>query len=153
MRVMVPLTEEQAKELGKEPPLEFFQNTCNCELSNPEWRTVFRTHERLAGNYRKGRVLLAGDAAHTHSPAGGQGMNTGFQDAFNLSWKLALVIKGVGRSELLDSYEIERRPIASALLKNSGLTTKIAMVNFPFATEIKKIVASSVPYLKIFHHK
>lgn len=68
------------------------------------WLSSFRINERKVADYRAGRVFLAGDAAHVHSPAGGQGMNTGMQDACNLAWKLALVVHGIGSENLLDSY-------------------------------------------------
>lgn len=77
-------------------------------------------------DYRAGRVFLAGDAAHVHSPAGGQGMNTGMQDACNLAWKLALVVRGIGSEGLLDSYSPERSPIAEQVLKVTGRVTSIA---------------------------
>ena len=79
----------------------------------------FHCHSRVAERFRAGRVLLAGDAAHACSPAEGHGMNTGLQDAFNLGWKLALVSRGVSGAELLDSYEVERRPVAQ-LVVDSG---------------------------------
>jgi 2-polyprenyl-6-methoxyphenol hydroxylase-like FAD-dependent oxidoreductase len=82
-------------------------------LRDPSWLSAFRINERLAARYRVGRCFIAGDAAHIHSPAGGQGMNTGIQDAVNLGWKLAYVLNGIGDAELLlASYEAERRPIA-----------------------------------------
>lgn len=84
-------------------------------LHEPEWSSLWRANVRLAERYRKGRVLLAGDAAHIHSPAGGQGMNTGIQDAHNLGWKLAAVIDGAP-PELIDTYEAERRPVAAHVL-------------------------------------
>ena len=68
---------------------------------------------RLAERYRQGRVFIAGDAAHIHPPTGGQGMNTGIQDAYNLAWKLALVVQGAAPEALLDSYEAERRPVGA----------------------------------------
>ncbi|MEQ0565230.1 FAD-dependent oxidoreductase [Amycolatopsis sp. NEAU-NG30] len=84
------------------------------------WRSVFRPNIRLAEAYRRGRVFLAGDAAHVHTPAGAQGLNTGIQDAYNLGWKLAQVLAGAD-PWLLDSYEAERLPIAAGVL---GLSTK-----------------------------
>ena len=88
-----------------------------------EWTSSFRIQRRLADTYRRGRVLLAGDAAHIHSPLGGQGMNTGIGDAENLAWKLALVLSGRADDSLLDTYEAERRPIAKDVLEStSGLT-------------------------------
>lgn len=82
----------------------------------PIWQSRFYVHERLAASYRKQRVFLVGDAAHVHIPAAAQGMNTGIQDAINLSWKLAQVIKKKTSETLLDTYESERRPIAKSVL-------------------------------------
>jgi len=92
------------------------------QVSDPEWLASFRCHLRSATSYRRGRVLLAGDAAHIHSPAGGQGMNTGMMDAHNLAWKLALVADGRAPDALLDTYGQERVPVASGVLE---LTNKI----------------------------
>ncbi|KDN75624.1 monooxygenase [Streptomyces olindensis] len=80
-------------------------------LRDPIWTTSFRLHNRGATHYRKGPFFLAGDAAHIHSPAGGQGMNTGIQDALNLGWKLAHVCRGASPEELLETYEAERAPV------------------------------------------
>jgi 2-polyprenyl-6-methoxyphenol hydroxylase-like FAD-dependent oxidoreductase len=87
------------------------------KVSDPEWLASFRCHLRSATSYRRGRVLLAGDAAHIHSPAGGQGMNTGMMDAHNLAWKLALVADGRAPDALLDTYGQERVPVASGVLQ------------------------------------
>jgi 2-polyprenyl-6-methoxyphenol hydroxylase-like FAD-dependent oxidoreductase len=73
-------------------------------VRDPAWLTRFHLHHRQTAAYRAGRVFLAGDAAHVHSPVGGQGMNTGIQDAWNLGWKLALAARGVASPRLLDSY-------------------------------------------------
>lgn len=92
-------------------------------VRDPAWIDTFRMHCRMVDRYRSGRVFLAGDAAHVHSPFGGQGISLGIQDAYNLAWKLALVIRGVGRPELLDSYDAERRPLASETLRSTHATT------------------------------
>ncbi len=90
-------------------------------LRDPTWLSAFRINERLAARYRVGRCFLAGDAAHIHTPAGGQGMNTGMQDAVNLGWKLAYALNGVGDRELLlASYEAERRPVAHDVIKSAA---------------------------------
>lgn len=81
------------------------------------WLSRFTDAARLAQTYRKGRVLLAGDAAHVHSPVGGQGLNIGLQDAVNLGWKLAQVVKGISADLLLDTYHSERHPVGAALLE------------------------------------
>jgi pentachlorophenol monooxygenase len=86
-------------------------------LSEPRWLARYRVHRRLAKSY--GRVFLAGNAGHVHSTTGAQGMNTGIQDAYNLAWKLALVATGSAPVSLLDSYEVERRPVALEVLETS----------------------------------
>lgn len=86
-------------------------------LRDPAWLTRFRLHHRQAARYREGRLFLAGDAAHIHSPAGGQGMNTGIQDSWNLGWKLALVCRGLGPDAWLDTYHEERHPVGAFLLR------------------------------------
>jgi FAD binding domain/Aromatic-ring hydroxylase, C-terminal len=86
-------------------------------VHDPVWLTRFRLHHRQAVTYQHGRVFLAGDAAHIHSPVGAQGMNTGIQDAWNLGWKLALVSRGVADARLLDSYHAERWPVGRTLLR------------------------------------
>lgn len=85
----------------------------------PLWMTRFRLHHRIVDNYQQGRSFLAGDAAHIHSPAGGQGMNTGMQDSINLAWKLAAVIKGERDEDFLATYNIERRRIGEHLLAST----------------------------------
>lgn len=92
-------------------------------LHAPEWSSLWRANIRLVDRYREGRVFLAGDAAHIHSPAGGQGMNTGIQDSYNLGWKLAAVAKGASPA-LLDTYEAERRPVAAHVLDLSNARLK-----------------------------
>jgi 2-polyprenyl-6-methoxyphenol hydroxylase-like FAD-dependent oxidoreductase len=89
-------------------------------MHDPRWLSRFHSDERLVPQYRVGRVFLAGDAAHTHSPAGGLGMNTGMQDAANLGWKLAAVIRGRAPAALLDTYNAERRPAGQTTMRISG---------------------------------
>ncbi|MET7423969.1 FAD-dependent monooxygenase [Dactylosporangium sp. NPDC005555] len=89
----------------------------------------FHSDERQVPAYRKGSVFLAGDAAHVHSPAGGQGMNTGLQDAANLSWKLAAVAQGWAPAGLLDSYDSERHPVGELVLRSSGGLIRLAMLH------------------------
>ncbi|HLG80764.1 MAG TPA: FAD-dependent oxidoreductase [Bradyrhizobium sp.] len=90
------------------------------------WMSRFTDAARLADAYRKGRILLAGDAAHVHSPVGGQGLNVGLQDAVNLGWKLAQVVKGISSDALLDTYHTERHPVGAALL---DLTRALTALN------------------------
>jgi 2-polyprenyl-6-methoxyphenol hydroxylase-like FAD-dependent oxidoreductase len=88
------------------------------EIAEIRWASRFGDDSRLAASYKVGRVLLAGDAAHIHFPAGGQGLNLGVQDAMNLGWKLAAELKGKAPKGLLDTYEQERRPVAEAVVQN-----------------------------------
>ena len=110
-------------------------------LRDPVWLTYFRLHHRQAVRYRAGRVFLAGDAAHVHSPAGAQGMNTGIQDAWNLGWKLALVDGGVADEALLDSYEAERLPIGRFVIRVTDRATAIATGDTPAVRLIRTQIA------------
>lgn len=99
--------------------------------SDPSWLAHFEIRERVVDSLRHGRILLAGDAAHTHSPAGGHGMNTGMQDAFNLAWKIALHERGAGGDALLDSYSTERHHVALKVITDSGRLTKLMSIDSP----------------------
>ncbi|WP_438035277.1 FAD-dependent monooxygenase [Sorangium sp. So ce204] len=94
-------------------------------MRNPRWLSRFGNATRAAERYRRGRVLLAGDAAHIHFPAGGQGLNVGLQDAMNLGWKLAAEVNGWAPPHLLDSYHAERHPVGVALGRNTEIQTKL----------------------------
>jgi 3-(3-hydroxy-phenyl)propionate hydroxylase len=94
-------------------------------LSNLRWSSYFQVNSRLATRLREGRVFLAGDSAHIHSPAGAQGMNTGIQDALNLGWKLAFVLRGDAAPGLLETYETERYPVEEGVLRNTDLLTRM----------------------------
>ena len=102
-------------------------------VTDPVWLANFRINERKVADYAKGRVFLAGDAAHVHSPAGGQGMNTGMQDAFNLSWKLAMVVRGAAAPSLLDSYTPERSAVGDMVLRNATRMTDMGTLAHPAA--------------------
>lgn len=110
-------------------------------LSDPHWLTAFRIHRRQVNSYKHGRVFLAGDAAHIHSPAGGQGMNTGIQDAINLAWKLALVIKDLSPHTILDSYHVERHAVGQKVLQMTDFMTKVNTVRSHVAQEIRNRLA------------
>jgi 2-polyprenyl-6-methoxyphenol hydroxylase-like FAD-dependent oxidoreductase len=97
-------------------------------MHDPRWLSRFHSDERQVPHYRAGRVFLAGDAAHVHSPAGGMGMNTGLQDAANLGWKLAAVLHGRAPESLLDSYEAERHPVGRMVLRGSGAILRMALL-------------------------
>jgi 2-polyprenyl-6-methoxyphenol hydroxylase-like FAD-dependent oxidoreductase len=122
MRVMV--TEQYVGQTG-EPTLRDLSQALitvygtDYGIHSPTWISRFTDMTRQAASYRKGRVLLAGDAAHVHSPVGGQGLNTGVQDAVNLGWKLAQVVDRVSPESLLDTYHAERHPVAALVLRNT----------------------------------
>ncbi len=101
------------------------------------WSSRFRVHHRLADRYREGRVFLAGDAAHVHSPAGGQGMNTGIQDAVALAARLARVLRDGAGERILDGYEAERRPIAADVVAFTDRMTRVATVDRPAVRRIR----------------
>ncbi|KOV64947.1 FAD-dependent monooxygenase [Streptomyces sp. MMG1121] len=101
-------------------------------MHDARWMSRFHSDQRQAPAYRVGRVFLAGDAAHVHSPAGGQGMNTGLQDAANLSWKLAAVLTGHADPALLDTYQAERHPVGRTVLRSSGGIVRLAMAKRPW---------------------
>ena len=114
-------------------------------VSNPIWLASFHINERKVNDYRKGRVFLAGDAAHIHSPAGGQGMNTGIQDACNLAWKLALVLHGMAAAEpLLGSYSTERGAVGEEVLKHAGTLTRFGILHGSVLQTIRNHIASLV---------
>ena len=123
-RVRVMVTERQVGATG-EPTLRDLSAAMiavwgtDYGVHSPTSISRFTDMARQAASYRQGRVLLAGDAAHMHSPVGGQGLNTGVQDAVNLGWKLAQVVKGTSSQSLLDSYHAERHPVAARVLRNS----------------------------------
>ncbi|SIT40254.1 putative monooxygenase, FAD-binding protein [Paraburkholderia ribeironis] len=96
------------------------------DVSDLAWSAYFHLHSRMVDRLRVGRIFLAGDAAHVHSPAGAQGMNTGIQEAFNLGWKLARVLKGAAPDRLLDTYHLERHPIEREVLRQTGFIMQMA---------------------------
>lgn len=122
-------------------------------MSNPVWLAAFRINERKVKDYARGRVFLAGDAAHIHSPAGGQGMNTGMQDAFNLAWKLALVIEGAAKPSLLDSYSRERSAVGDRVLKNASQMTDAATLSNPLLQELRNTILRFAVSFPLIQHK
>lgn len=113
-------------------------------MHDARWISRFHSDERQAPAYRIGRVFLAGDAAHVHSPAGGMGMNTGLQDAANLGWKLASVLDGRSPAALLDTYESERHPVGTMVLRASGGILRLALLNRPGAPALRTAVSELV---------
>ena len=123
-RVRVVLTEQQLEHVG-EPTLEDVSQALiavdgtDYGVHSPTWISRFTDMTRQAATYRRGRVLLAGDAAHVHPPQGGQGLNISVQDAVNLGWKLAQVVNGTSPDGLLDTYHAERHPVGARVLHNT----------------------------------
>ncbi|MBN8709240.1 MAG: FAD-dependent monooxygenase [Verrucomicrobia bacterium] len=109
-------------------------------MYDPVWISPFAINTRLSPSMKKGRVFIAGDASHVHSPVGGQGMNTGIQDAVNLAWKLASVLQGFGGEGLLASYQIERHGNARKLLERVGPATRMADLHSSLSVEMRNHV-------------
>ena len=128
MRVLV--TERHVEHIG-EPTLRDLSEALiavygtDYGVHSPTWISRFTDMTRQAAAYRDGRVLLAGDAAHVHPPVGGQGLNIGVQDAVNLGWKLAQVVKETSPESLLDTYHAERHPVAARMLRNTMAQTAL----------------------------
>lgn len=118
------------------------------------WFSTHKIHHRAAERFRQGRCFLLGDAAHIHSPMGAQGMNTGLQDAYNLAWKLAFVVAGRANSDLLDTYELERLPVARNLLRSTDRGFQVVVDNHWFARLLRtqiigRVVARAMTFEKV----
>ncbi|MEV0368668.1 FAD-dependent monooxygenase [Streptomyces sp. NPDC050636] len=117
-------------------------------MHDARWISRFHSDERQVPSYRVGRAFLAGDAAHVHSPAGGMGMNTGLQDAANLSWKLAAVLQGHAPDSLLDSYHDERHPVGKLVLRTSGAMLRAGLLHGPVGRAARAVAAQLVNRLR-----
>lgn len=140
-RAIVAVHSRQGEQLDRELTLKDFQDALDhaaikARVQSAEWMTPFNVQDRQARYYRVGNVFLAGDASHIHSPVGGQGMNTGIQDAANLGWKLAALARG-GDKNLLDSYEEERGAVGKALLRFTERGLKLATVTNPLVETLR----------------
>ncbi|MGO1057444.1 rifampin monooxygenase [Crossiella sp. CA198] len=120
-------------------------------VHSPRWLSRFGDATRLAERYRTGRVLLAGDAAHVHPPTGGQGLNLGLQDAFNLGWKLAAEVNGWAPAGLLDSYQAERRPVAADVLDNTRAQMQLLSPD-PGAQAVRRLLAELMDFEEVNRH-
>lgn len=116
----------------------------NLRIRSCDWFSTYRIHHRRAERFRHGRCFLLGDAAHVHSPVGAQGMNTGLQDAYNLGWKLALVVNGQADADLLDSYEAERIPVAQRLLGSTDQMFRLIVSDNPLAGLFRTQIAARI---------
>lgn len=146
MGILFPLAGSRARIMfvvdapgAGDPTLEQIQALADARMGgavvvrNPRWLTYFEVHHAQVAGYRHGRVFLAGDAAHIHSPAGAQGMNTGIQDAANLAWKLALVVRAGADPQLLDTYHDERHPVGAEVVRSTTVLTDVGTATGPEA--------------------
>ena len=122
------------------------------EAQDLHWSSYFRIHHRQVARLREGRIFIAGDAAHIHSPFGGQGMNTGLHDIWNLVWKLDLFLKRRGNQELLDSYSSERLPVIKNVIHTTDLLTKVMGTPHKFAQALRDTIIPIVSHLSPFQH-
>ncbi|MBC6446105.1 rifampin monooxygenase [Actinokineospora xionganensis] len=155
-RVVVP-AEGVAEDRTVPPTLEEFTTQLHAwggtdfGVHSPRWLSRFGDATRLAERYRTGRVLLAGDAAHIHPPTGGQGLNLGIQDAFNLGWKLAAEVNGWAPQDLLDTYEAERHPVAADVLDNTRAQMQL-MSTDPGAQAVRRLLSELMDFDDVNRH-
>lgn len=146
-------------QVPKRPPLEFVQHflqkmeVAGATMGEPTWVSYYQIKRRLAHQFQVGHCFLAGDAAHTYSPVGGQGMNMGIQDAYNLAWKLALVIQRQAWEWLLKSYHNERYPIAAATLRGTERATKVVMFRHPVSRQLRKRAAALLGHFEVVQQR
>jgi 2-polyprenyl-6-methoxyphenol hydroxylase-like FAD-dependent oxidoreductase len=143
---------------GDEPSLEVVQKILaerapkGFEARALHWSTYFHIHHRQVAQLRVGRIFIAGDAAHIHSPFGGQGMNTGLHDVWNLVWKLGLVLHNHGNEQLLDSYTAERRPVIKQVIETTHLLTRALGTPSKLAQVLRDAIIPMVSRLAPFQH-
>ena len=154
-RLVMPNAGDRA---GQPPSFEEIQDLVTqrapwpLQVSDPGWLACFRCQLRSTTTYRRGRVLLAGDAAHIHSPAGGQGLNTGMMDANNLAWKLALVVDGAAEG-LLDTYGQERVPVASDVLGFTDKIMRLSTMRHPMKRAVRDTLLPAATGLPIVQRR
>uniref|UniRef100_A0A7L6B5W0 Rifampin monooxygenase n=1 Tax=Micromonospora robiginosa TaxID=2749844 RepID=A0A7L6B5W0_9ACTN len=155
-RVVVPAA-GVAEDRAVPPTIEEFRQQLRATagtdfgVHSPRWLSRFGDATRLAERYRVGRVLLAGDAAHVHPPLGGQGLNLGLQDAFNLGWKLAAQVVGWAPADLLDTYRAERRPVAADVLDNTRAQTELMSLE-PGPQAVRRLLAELMDFEEVNRH-
>jgi 2-polyprenyl-6-methoxyphenol hydroxylase-like FAD-dependent oxidoreductase len=144
---------------GDIPSLDVVQRTlaqrapAGIEALSLRWSSYFRIHHRQVGRLHVGRMFIAGDAAHIHSPFGGQGMNTGLQDVWNLVWKLDLAVRGRGNEKLLDSYTAERRPVIKSVIETTHRLTRVMGTPSKIAQTLRDAIIPVVSRLAAFQHR
>lgn len=144
---MPPPTLDDVHRLLKEREIEFRS------VTDPNWLAYFKLHHRMVDRYGYGRVFLAGDAAHIHSPMGGQGMNTGIQDSYNLAWKMALVLEGSSPETILDSYNTERHKVGKEVVDLTDTATKMATIHNPVLSAIRNKMIGVLSKIDPVQHK
>ena len=122
-------------------------------ISEPTWTSGFWIHENMIANYRHKHIFFAGDAAHLHSPAGGQGMNTGIQDAYNLAWKLAYVLQGKLNESVLDTYQAERQRVGKNVLRNTTFLTNAVTTHNVILKNIRDFIISHLARFNFIQRK
>jgi 2-polyprenyl-6-methoxyphenol hydroxylase-like FAD-dependent oxidoreductase len=143
---------------GDAPTLELVQSILKqrapigLEARALHWSSYFRIHHRQVARLRTGRIFIAGDAAHIHSPFGGQGMNTGMHDVWNLVWKLDLFLRGAGNEELLESYTAERRPVIKHVIETTDYLTKAMGTPNKVVQALRDAIIPMVSHLAPFQH-
>jgi 2-polyprenyl-6-methoxyphenol hydroxylase-like FAD-dependent oxidoreductase len=153
-RLMFELPDAPVDEEMAEPTIEDVRRLMDereidyRSVGNPNWLAYFKLHHRMVDKYGEGRVFLSGDAAHIHSPMGGQGMNTGIQDAYNLAWKLALVLKGKSPESLLDSYNEERHRVGRGVVSLTDVATKMVGMHNPVLAAIRNKLVGTLSKLE-----
>ncbi len=143
-RTVPPTLDELRQQIRKVAGTDF-------GVHSPRWLSRFGDATRLAERYRVGRVLLAGDAAHIHPPLGGQGLNLGIQDAFNLGWKLAAEVNGWAPEGLLDTYHTERHPVAADVLDNTRAQVELTSLE-PGARAVRRLLSELMDFEDVNRH-
>lgn len=144
--------------VGDAPSLELVRNILaqrgpeNLEARALNWSGYFRIHHRQTPKLHAGRIFIAGDAAHVHSPFGGQGMNTGLHDVWNLVWKLDLFLRGHGNDELLSSYDAERLPVIKNVIETTDLLTKVMATPSKFVQALRDTIMPMASHLAPFQN-
>lgn len=123
----------------------------NVRVAQPVWSNAFRVHRRIASAMRRGNIFLAGDSVHTHSPVGGQGMNIGLHDAWDLASKLARVLDGTASKELLDEYERRRLPVAKSVVRRTHVLTRVLAHPHPLLRMTRERIAPRLAALPVLY--
>ena len=151
-RVVANNPDNTQKEIPKDTIKSIVETQSNhlYQLEDATWISPFWIHSKMVSKMRVDSVFFAGDAAHIHSPVGGQGMNTGIQDAYNLAWKLASVIKGTADPALLDSYQAERHPVIKNIVAQTERMTKLMLIRNPLLVILRNTIMKTLMHSKKF---